>query len=132
MLFDEDHFPFKIKEEGNKSSVKGSLMILDNILQENEKTFCDEELCDETTIREATSPNEMEISLCCLRLDQRIRRPSSILRDPSFECNISIESEMFERFNVKKALCSLDKAKWEEAKYIWRLKHIKRMVHGNL
>ena len=57
----------------------------------------------------------MEIAPSCLRRGQRIRRPSSILRDPSFECNVSVKSEMFEPSNLKEALLSPDKAKWEEA-----------------
>ena len=90
VMFDEDHFPCKMQEEGNKSSIKSSHMIIDSILQENEDTFCGEEPCDETTIREGTSPNEMEIALSCLGRSQRDIRPSSILRDPSFVCNVSI------------------------------------------
>ena len=61
MLFDEDHFLYKIQEKGNKSIIKGSHMIIDSILQENEDKFSGEELCDETTIREETSPNGMEL-----------------------------------------------------------------------
>ena len=110
MLFVEYHFPCKMQEEDNKSSIKSSHMIVDSILQEND-TFCGEEPCDETTIREGTTPNEMEIALSCLRRGQRIRRPSSILRDPSFECNVSVESKMFEPSNLKEALLSPDKAK---------------------
>ena len=114
-MFDEDHFPCKMQEEGNKSSIKSSHMIIDSILQENEDTFCGEEPCDETTIREGISPNEVEMASSCLRRSQRIRRPSSILRDSSFECNVSIESEMFEPSNLKEALLSPHKAKSEEA-----------------
>ena len=90
-------------------------MIIDSILQENEDTFCGEEPCDETTIREGISPNEVEMASSCLRRSQRIRRPFSILRDSSFECNISTESEMFEPSNLKEALLSPHKAKPEEA-----------------
>ena len=114
-MFDEDHFPCKMQEEGNKSSIKSSHMIIDSILQENEDTFCGEEPCDKTGIREGISPNEMEMASSCLRRSQRIRRPSSILRDSSFKCNVSIESKNFEPSNLKEALLSPHKAKPEEA-----------------
>ena len=104
-----------MQEEGNKSSIKSSHMIIDSILHENEDTFCGEEPCDETAIREGISPNEMEMASSCLRRSQRIRRPSSILRDSSFKCNVSIESKNFEPSNLKEALLSPHKAKWEEA-----------------
>ena len=51
VLFDEDHFPYKIQEEGNKVIVKGSLMIIDINLQEDEDTSIGEESCEETTIK---------------------------------------------------------------------------------
>ena len=35
--------------------------------------------------------------------------------DPSFVCNVSIESEILESSNLKEALLSSYRAKWEEA-----------------
>ena len=72
VLFNEDHFPCKIQEEGNKSSIKSSHTIIDSILQENEDTFCGEEPCDKTGIREGISPNEMEMASSCLRRSQNV------------------------------------------------------------
>ena len=57
MLFDEDHFLYKIQEKGNKSIIKGSHMIIGSILQEDEDTSIGEESCEETTVREGTSSN---------------------------------------------------------------------------
>ena len=60
----------------------------------------------------------MKIALSCLGQSQRIRRPSSIVREPSFVCNVSIESEILESYNIKEALLSLFSAKWEEETHL--------------
>ena len=77
----------------------------------------------------------MEVASSCLRRGQRSRRPSSILRDSSFECNVSIESEMFEPSNLKEALLSPHKAKWEEAIHLELEAHQKNgtweLIKGN-
>ena len=67
VLFDEDHFPYKIQEESNNAIVKGSHIIIDSILQDDGGTSIGEESCEESNIREGTSPNEMEIASSCLR-----------------------------------------------------------------
>ena len=86
-------------------------MIIDINLQEDEDTSIGKESCEKTTIREETSPNEKEIASSCLGRSQRVRRPSSILRDPSFVCNVSIESEILEPSTLKEVLLSSSRAK---------------------